>query len=34
VAGLLDEEDEDDGAGYGQIMLSVPRQPRRQRPPG
>jgi hemoglobin-like flavoprotein len=34
VAGLLDEEDEDDDAGYGQIMLSVPRQPRRQRPPG
>ena len=34
VAGLLDEEDEDDDAGYGQIMLSMTRNPRRQRPPG
>ena len=33
VAGLLDEEDEDDDAGYGQIMLSMTRNPRRQRPP-
>lgn len=34
VAGLLDEEDEDDDAGYGPIMLSMTRAPRRQRPPG
>ena len=34
VAGLLDEEDEDDDAGYGQIMLSMTRNPRRPRPPG
>jgi hemoglobin-like flavoprotein len=33
VAGLLDEEDEDDDAGYGEIMLSMTRNPRRQRPP-
>jgi hemoglobin-like flavoprotein len=33
VAGLLDEEDEDDDAGYGQIMLSMTRNPRRHRPP-
>jgi len=33
VAGLLDEEDEDDDAGYGQIMLSMTRNSRRQRPP-
>jgi hypothetical protein len=32
VAGLLDEEDEDENAGYGQIMLSMTRNPRRQRP--
>jgi hypothetical protein len=32
VAGLLDEEDEDDDAGYGQIMLSMTRNPRRHRP--
>jgi len=32
VAGLLDEEDEDENAGYGQIMLSMTRSPRRQRP--
>lgn len=31
VAGLLDEDDEDDD---GQIMLSMTRNPRRQRPPG
>lgn len=34
VAGLLDEEDEDDDAGYGPIMLSMTRNPRRHRPPG
>jgi hypothetical protein len=44
VAGLPDEEDEeeeddeeedeDDDADYGQIMLSMTRNPRRQRPPG
>jgi hemoglobin-like flavoprotein len=33
VAGLLDEEDEDDDAGYGQIMLSMTRNPRRHRLP-
>jgi hemoglobin-like flavoprotein len=33
VAGLLDEEDEDDDAGYGQIMLSMTRNPRRHRAP-
>lgn len=32
VAGLLDEEDEDDDAGHGQIMLSMTRNPRRHRP--
>jgi hypothetical protein len=32
VADLLDEEDEDENAGYGQIMLSMTRSPRRQRP--
>ena len=31
VAGLLDEEDEDDDAGYGQIMLSMTRNPRHHR---
>ncbi len=35
VAGLLDEEDEDnDDAGHGQIVLSMTRNPQRQRPPG
>ena len=33
VAGLLDEEDEEDDAGYGQIMLSMTRNPPRHRPP-
>lgn len=33
VADLLDEEDEDDDAGYGQIMLSMTRNPRRHRAP-
>jgi hypothetical protein len=33
VAGLLDEEEDDEDAGYGEIMLSMTRNPRRQRPP-
>ncbi len=33
VAGLLDEEDEDDDAGNGQIRLSMTRTPLSQRPP-